>query len=169
MSGHDDHPHPHSHGVDADAWAERLEVWLKANGLRLTKQRRLIAEAFFDGGGHSNAEEIYERVRKASPGIGQATVYRTLKLLESSGMVSSSRFGTATTHFEPAGAGHHDHVICTRCGRIVEFFDEEIEALQDKVAARLGFALEDHKMELYGVPLVCQEAADCQYPDGGQG
>ena len=173
MSAHDDppqpnrphHTHRHSqpHSDDDGAWADRLDDYLKDNGLRLTRQRRLIAEAFFEAGGHCNAEELYERVRRDNPGVGQATVYRTLKLLEASGLVSSSRFGTATTHFESVDGGHHDHLICTRCGRIVEFVDDEIEVLQDAVAARFGFVLEDHKMELYGVPQVCVDAPDCRY------
>jgi Fur family ferric uptake transcriptional regulator len=132
-------------------WQERLRAYLSRNGLRLTTQRHQIAETFFEAEGHLNFEQLYERVRTRDDTIGQATVYRTLKVLVESGLAHSSRFGGTSAHYESAiGGEHHDHLICTECGLIVEFCDEEIEARQIAVASRFGFEVKEHTMELYG-------------------
>lgn len=155
-----------SHDDSLDDWEERLKRYLADNGLRLTRQRRSIAEAFFECGGHPNIEQLYEQVRKTDPGIGQATVYRTLKLLVESGLANQSRFGGGVTRYEADTGDHHDHIICTRCGLIVEFFDAELEELQSRIADRLGFRINDHKLELYGTDPRCEAAGRCVRSDG---
>ena len=137
--------------ITLEDWEERLKRYLADNGLRLTRQRRVIAEAFFECGGHPNIEQLYERVRETDPGIGQATVYRTLKLLVESGLANQSRFGGGVTRYEADTGDHHDHIICTRCGLIVEFHNEEIEALQERIARSFGFSLMRHRHEMYGL------------------
>ncbi|MCB9728351.1 MAG: transcriptional repressor [Deltaproteobacteria bacterium] len=141
-----------------DDWEERLKEYLSANDLRLTRQRHLIAEAFFETDGHPNIDELYLRVRRRAPHIGQATVYRTLRLLVDSGLAASSRFGGAATRYEASDEdSHHDHMICTECGSITEFNNEAIERLQEEVARKHGFAMHSHKMELYGLCRKCSE------------
>ena len=132
-------------------WEAALAAYLARAGLRVTRQRRAIAEAFFSHQGHPNIDELYSSIRAQHPHIGQATVYRTLKLLVDSGLAEPSRFGDGTTRYEAAHAGdHHDHLICVECGHIVEFRDDEIERLQLEIAARNRFAVTDHKMVIYG-------------------
>jgi len=111
----------------------------------------LIAQKFFEAEGHLNFAQLYERVRAHDPAVGQATVYRTLKLLVESGLANSSRFGGTSALYESAvGDEHHDHLICSECGLIIEFCDEEIEARQVAVASSFGFDIHEHTMELYG-------------------
>ena len=145
---------------DDSVWAERLQNYLSKNGLRLTNQRKLIAETFFETEGHLNFEQLYEAVRIRDSNVGQATVYRTLKVLVESGLANSSRFGGNSALYEPAiSDDHHDHLICTECGLIIEFCDDEIEARQNAVAKQNGFEIKDHTMELYGS---CQRTnAEC--------
>lgn len=145
-------------------WREILRRHIKNEGLRLTPQRMSIAEAFFatSAGQHVNIDELYQRVRASNSSIGYATVYRTLKLLEECGLASAAQFGNKTTLFEPANPGvedHHDHLICTECGLIVEFENPEIEVLQDRMAQEHGFELTHHKMELYGRCAQCIKAS----------
>ncbi|MFT7581379.1 MAG: Fur family ferric uptake transcriptional regulator [Myxococcota bacterium] len=130
-------------------WEERLDAYLQANGLRATRQRRLIAEMFFEHEGHPNIDELYETIRNQDASIGQATVYRTLKLLVESGLAHESRFGDGTTRYEGAGGDHHDHLICLDCSKIVEFRNDTIEQLQDDIALEHGFKVADHKMVIY--------------------
>ena len=132
-------------------WEGRLTEYLKGKGLRLTTQRRLIAALFFTLDEHLDSESLYLRIKEKAPHIGQATVYRTLNLLVESGLASRSNFGGAAARYEIADEEHHDHLICTACGTIVEFHNEAIELLQDTVAAENGFILQAHKMELYGL------------------
>lgn len=136
---------------DDSEWVDRLQNYLSKNGLRLTTQRRLIAETFFETEGHLNFEQLYEAVRIRDTNVGQATVYRTLKVLVDSGLANSSRFGGTSALYESAiSDDHHDHLICTECGLIIEFCDDEIESRQHVVAQANGFAIKDHTMELYG-------------------
>ncbi len=138
------------------AWEAELKEYLTRHGLRLTRQRRVIADAFFESEGHPNIDELYDRVRRLDPRIGQATVYRTLKLLVDSGLAASSRFGGAATRYEAADADdHHDHLICTGCGRIIEFRNDAIERLQEEIAASHAFVMLDHKMEIFGICSSC--------------
>ncbi len=141
---------------------DTLVAWLGQKGLKVTKQRRIITEAFFDPSfrdGHPTVEELYLRVRHEDPSIGHATVYRTLRLLVESGLASPSRLGDDQVRYEPDIPGeHHDHLVCTECGAIVEFEDARIEALQEEAARRLGFELKNHRMVLYGQPTSCPPA-----------
>lgn len=128
-----------------------LGAYIAERGLKHSHQRDRIAETFFAMGGHVSVEEVVARVRRADPRISVATVYRTMKLLADCGLAASRQFGGGQTRYEAAaGRAHHDHLICTSCGEIVEFANEKIEALQSSVARRHGFAVEDHKLELYG-------------------
>jgi Fur family ferric uptake transcriptional regulator len=131
-----------------------LAGYLERKGLKFTSQRRVITEAFFDPrvrDQHPSAEELYARVRQRDPRIGYATVYRTLKLLVDCNLASPRQFGDNQTRYEPEVPGeHHDHLVCLDCHAIIEFENEEIEHLQDGVAARLGFSVEHHRMVLYG-------------------
>lgn len=129
--------------------------------LKMTPQRRHILEVFLEHGGHLTSEELYAKVKKSFKTIGQATVYRTLKLLSGSGLAKEVDFGDGTTRYEPQlGQGHHDHLICEQCGSNEEILDETIEKLQEDVAARHGFVLTRHKMYLYGICPKCRAGAD---------
>ncbi len=130
-------------------WQSTLEDYVRSKGLRLTRQRLLITETFFKRGGHTTVDDLYQRLLKIQPGIGYATVYRTLKLLVECGIAESMQFGEDSTRYEPA-SDHHDHLICTGCGTIVEFENETIEEIQEDIAKAHGFVLTHHNMELYG-------------------
>lgn len=136
---------------DAQQFKGRWHNYLADNGLNTTQQRELIVDQFLRCKDHVSIEEVLARVKKKNPKVGYATVYRTLKLLVEAGLATQRQFGDGQARFEIAGA-HHDHLICTKCGLILEFEDEEIEKLQDAVAKRLGgFKLQRHKHELYGL------------------
>lgn len=144
-------------------WRDEFTKHLTEHGLRMTRQRLAIAEIFFDSDGHPNIEQLTTVVRDAHPDIGQATVYRTLKLLVDSGLATAARLGGAKTRYEPnLDDDHHDHLVCTKCGRVVEFHNEELEALQETIATGFGFKLTGHEMELYGLPFEC-ETGPCPY------
>jgi Fur family ferric uptake transcriptional regulator len=129
-------------------------------GLRRSSRRDLVVETFLASGDHSTVEELTARVRARDAGVGQATVYRTLKLLQECGVAAARRFDDGLTRYEPVAArSHHDHLICTRCGVIVEFENPEIEHLQLEVARRHRFRTESHRMELYGRCAGCRRAA----------
>lgn len=132
--------------------------YISAHGLKLTPQRRLIAEVFLKQDGHLSTEELYDKVRKEDSSVGQATVYRTLKLFCESGLGKEVHFGDGVARYERiVGVTHHDHLICIGCGKQVEFIDEDIEKLQEKLAERHGFLLTSHHMNLYGVCPVCRK------------
>lgn len=137
-----------------------LQRFMAEHGLKSTRQRELIIEAFFAQPGHLSVEELWARVRTLDQHVSVATVYRTMKLLAESGLAHAQNFGDGQTRYEAAvGREHHDHLICTSCSKIVEFEDNGIEALQDAVAARHGFKVTSHKMELYGLCKSCQANA----------
>ncbi len=129
-----------------------LKEYVSKNGLKLTRQRELIAEVFFAAGAHLSAEEMLEKVRAEDGNISLATVYRTLKLLTQCGLAEPHKFSDNHTVYEPARGDeeHHDHIICKDCDQIIEFFDQRIETLQEEIARGLGFEVVDHRMELYG-------------------
>jgi Fur family ferric uptake transcriptional regulator len=130
------------------------------HGLRSTEQRRVVTEMFFGSSGHLSIEDLLDRVRVDEPRIGYATVYRTLKLLKECGLAFERHFGDGVSRYEVAWEDeHHDHLICVECEKIIEFEDDAIEDLQHDVAARLGFKLVRHKLELYGVCAACQAKA----------
>ena len=131
--------------------------YIAAHGLKLTPQRRLIAEIFLKQDGHLSTEELYDRVRREDPSIGQATVYRTLKLFCDAGLAKEVHFGDGLARYEQMFDNpHHDHLICVACGKQVEAVDENIEKLQEKLAERNGFLLTSHHMYLYGVCQSCR-------------
>ncbi len=123
----------------------------EAKGLRMTEQRRVIAGVLQEVHDHPDVEELYARASAVDPGISIATVYRTVKLFEEAGILVKNEFGDGRARYEPAGREHHDHLIDLTTGEVIEFFDEEIEALQIRIAERLGYELRDHRLELYGV------------------
>lgn len=137
---------------------EVLQHHIDRRGLKLTRQRRLIAEVFFESGGHLAADDVWDRVRRTDPNVSLATVYRTMKLLTECGLAAPHRFEGTSVRYEPAAEAeeHHDHLICVKCGRIVEFVNESIEALQHRVARENGFVVTHHRMELYGECAVCR-------------
>jgi len=150
---------PETNFKSADALS-RLAGFLSGRGLRLTGQRRVIADMFFRSEGHFSAEEIVRLVREANPRIGPATVYRTLKLLREAGLATGMNSGDGLARYEsPFRRSHHDHLVCRRCGRIVEFENDQIEDLQQRVAERHGFVVTDHRLELYGICGACRGTA----------
>lgn len=125
--------------------------YLAGQGLKSTDQRDKILKIFIEAGRHLSAEELYAQVKKAHPGIGYATVYRTLKLFSEAGLAEERRFEDGFTRYEyKASDGHHNHLICTQCGEIIEFENERIEELQQDVAKRNRFEVQSHKLEIYG-------------------
>lgn len=138
-----------------------LDRYMAERGLKSTRQRSLIIDVFFGMHGHLSVEEVWARVRQDDPRVSVATVYRTMKLLSESGLAHARNFGDGQTRYEPAvGRDHHDHLICTRCGTIIEFENDQIERMQDAVARRHGFKVVSHKMELYGLCRSCQKAGE---------
>ena len=125
----------------------------EAKGLRMTEQRRTIAGVLEAADDHPDVEELYNRAVLADPNISLATVYRTVKLLEESGILEKHEFGDGRARYETADREHHDHLIDVNSGEVIEFVDPEIEALQEKIAAKLGYRLMGHRLELYGVPI----------------
>src|SRR6476620_7254753 len=122
-------------------------------GLRMTEQRRVIARVLSDATDHPDVETVYERASAIDKRIGLATVYRTLRLFEEANILERHDFGDGRARYEEAPEEHHDHLIDVQSGRVIEFKNDAIEALQKKVAEELGFRLVDHRLELYGVPL----------------
>jgi Fur family transcriptional regulator, ferric uptake regulator len=125
----------------------------EAKGLRMTGQRRVIAQVMEDAKDHPDAEEIYARAAKIDDAISLATVYRTVKLFDEVGILERLEFGDGRSRFEDADRPHHDHLFDLRTGEVIEFVDPEMEILQEKIARKLGYRLKGHKMELFGVPL----------------
>jgi Fur family ferric uptake transcriptional regulator len=125
----------------------------EAGGLRMTEQRRTIATVLEAADDHPDVEELYNRASRVDPRISLATVYRTVKLFEEAGILDKHEFGDGRARYETADREHHDHLIDMHSGEVVEFVDPEIEALQEKIAAKLGYRLMGHRLELYGVPL----------------
>ncbi|RBW57685.1 Fur family transcriptional regulator [Ruegeria sp. A3M17] len=125
----------------------------EAKGLRMTGQRRTIAQVLQQSDDHPDVEELYARASKVDSGISIATVYRTVKLFEEAGILERLEFGDGRARYEDAERDHHDHLIDMQSGEVIEFVDPEIEALQEKIAAKLGYKLKGHRLELYGVPL----------------
>jgi len=135
-----------------------LHHLLRQRGLKATHQRDEIVRALQEAGAHVTVDELYQRVRRKNPRIGYATIYRTLRLLAESGWASARRFGDRTARFERRTEGeHHDHLICLRCGKIQEFENHRLEALQERIARQEGFLVREHKLELYGYCQVCTE------------
>ncbi len=142
---------------EKDLFAE----YLSRNNLRMTPQRGLILDVFLRTEGHITSEELYSRVKRKDRSIGQATVYRTLKLLSDAGLAREVDFGDGILRYEHDYAHeHHDHIICERCNRQIEVIDEGIERLQERLAKRHGFHLTGHRMYLYGICPECMKRKD---------
>jgi Fur family ferric uptake transcriptional regulator len=132
--------------------------FISSKGLKTTRQRDVILDAFLSSDRHMSIEDLYLKLRVKNPRIGYATVYRTLKLFAESGIAREIQFGDGQTRYEHVAEGeHHDHLVCTRCGAIIEFENETIEKLQSEVADSYGFLIETHKLELYGICAKCRK------------
>lgn len=130
--------------------------FISKKGLNITNQRKFIAENFFELSGHHSLEEFYHHIQQKDPAIGQTTVYRTLKLLCDAGLASEIQFSDNITRYEVARPDrHHDHLICLKCGKIVEICDNRIESLQKEIASTNGFVLTGHSHNLYGYCAGC--------------
>ena len=132
---------------------DRIEKLCIEKGMRMTEQRRVIARVLSQSQDHPDVEELHRRAHAVDPHISIATVYRTVRLFEEAGIIARLDFRDGRSRYEEAPDHHHDHLIDMKSGQVLEFMDEEIEALQEAIARRLGYKLVDHRLELYGVPL----------------
>lgn len=129
-------------------------------GLRMTDQRRVIARVLGEAHDHPDVDELYRRASAIDNRISIATVYRTVRLFEEAGILSRLDFGDGRSRYEEVPTEHHDHLIDTKSGKVIEFHNDELEALQERIARELGYRLVDHRMELYGVPLTEADAEE---------
>ncbi len=137
---------------------ERFVKYIEEKGLRHTKQRNAIVEAFLSAGRHITSDELFNIVKRKNPEIGTATVQRNLNLLCESGIAEEIKIGKQKTRYEQKyGSSHHDHLICIKCGRLIEVNDEKIERLQEKLTKAHGFIPIKHKLEIYGVCKDCSK------------
>jgi Fur family ferric uptake transcriptional regulator len=137
------------------AWSpllDRIEKLCVDMGMRMTEQRRVIARVLSLAADHPDVEELHQRAHALDPHISIATVYRTVRLFEDAGILTRHDFRNGRSRYEEVSEAHHDHLIDMKSGAVVEFVDDEIEALQKAIAKRLGYRLVDHRLELYGVP-----------------
>ena len=132
---------------------DRIEKLCADRGMRMTEQRRVIARVLSSAEDHPDVEELYRRAAAIDPHISIATVYRTVRLFEEAGIIDRLDFRDGRARYEEHPDDHHDHLIDMKTGQVVEFVDEEIEALQEAIARKLGYRLVDHRLELYGMPL----------------
>jgi len=137
-----------------------IEAAAVAAGMRMTDQRRVIAQVLSAADDHPDVEEVYRRAASEDAAISIATVYRTVRMFEEAGILERHDFGDGRARYEPASEEHHDHLIDVQSGRVIEFSNEEIERLQAEVARSLGYKLVDHRLELYAVPLDRDEKED---------
>lgn len=128
-------------------------------GLRMTGQRRVIAQVLSSATDHPDVEEVHRRAHAVDPRISLSTVYRTLKLFSAKGILERHDFGHGRGRYEATMGNHHDHLLNVETGQVIEFSNAEIEALQERVARELGFELVGHRLELYGVPIAKKKAA----------
>jgi Fur family transcriptional regulator, ferric uptake regulator len=131
----------------------RIERLCAERGMRMTGQRRVIAKVLSEADDHPDVEEVYRRASARDPRISLSTVYRTVRLFEGAGILERHEFGDGRARYEPAGHGHHDHLINVKTGEVIEFKNEQIERLQETVARELGYRLIGHRLELFGTPL----------------
>lgn len=137
---------------------EELKRIVKQKGLKYTEQREIVLQILLKSKEHLSAEEVYNKIKDEYPdsNIGIATVYRALGFLEGVNLITSLTFGNDSKKYESNAKEHHDHLICTNCGKIIEFVDEDIEKLQEEVAKKKGFSITNHSMQLYGL---CEDCA----------
>lgn len=145
--------------LNYDELLEKFKVLLKTNNLKFTSQREAILKTLYDNPDHFTPENLYLLVKEKYPdsNVGVTTVYRTLNLLEENEIATSISFGSQGKKFELGNKPHHDHLICEQCGKIVEFENNEIEQLQEKIAKLYHFKLTNHLMQLYGICQACQD------------
>jgi len=139
---------------------ERIEHLCLEKGMKMTGQRRVIARVLSEAEGHPDVEELHRRAATEDARISIATVYRTVRMFDEAGILERHDFGDGRARYELADQEHHDHLIDLRTGKVVEFNDDQIEALQKQVAERLGYNLVDHRLELFGLPLDSEGDAD---------
>jgi Fur family ferric uptake transcriptional regulator len=148
-------------GAKKEEFQEEKDIFLehiKKSGLRKTAQRELILEVFLQTEDHLSSEDLYRLVQKQDPNVGQTTVYRTLKLLTEAGLAREVRLGDGRTYYEHHfDHDHHDHMICTECGEVIEFFSAEIEELQDQMAEKFNFHPTHHSLRILGICEECQQ------------
>ena len=139
---------------------EELKKIVKQRGLKYTEQREIVLHILLNANEHLSAEEVYNliKIKRPESNIGIATVYRALSFLEEVDLITSITFGTEGKKYESNFKSHHDHLICTQCGKIVEFMDDEIEKRQDKIAKKNKFKVTSHSMQLYGICSSCQNS-----------
>ncbi len=137
--------------------SSRIERLCREKGLKMTKQRRVIARVLSESDDHPDTQALFRRASRVDKGISQATVYRTVRLFEETGILERLDFGDGPKRYEEAAGEHHDHLIDIDSGEVIEFHNAEIERLQEEVARKLGFKLVDHRMELYGVKLAAKK------------
>ena len=137
----------------SEANDKSLEELCAERGMRMTEQRRVIARVLQGAVDHPDVEELYRRASAVDPNISISTVYRTVKLFEEAGILEKHEFGDGRSRYEDADRDHHDHLIDMNSGAVIEFVDDDIEALQERIAAKLGYRLKGHRLELYGVPI----------------
>jgi Fur family ferric uptake transcriptional regulator len=145
--------------ISYETLLSQFKQLLRSNNLKFTRQREVILYTLYNHTGHFTPEELYQLIKKERPELntGIATVYRTLSLLESAGIVTSISFGTQGKKYELGVKAHHDHIICTNCGKILEFFDEAIEKKQERIAEEFGFVMKDHSLKIFGICPECQK------------
>ncbi len=136
---------------------DRIENLCAEKGMRMTDQRRVVARVLSTSHDHPDVEELYRRAHAMDPHISIATVYRTVRLFEEAGIIERHDFRDGRSRYEETPDSHHDHLIDMRSGRVIEFVDAEIEALQETIARKLGYRLVDHRLELYGLPMETAE------------
>jgi Fur family ferric uptake transcriptional regulator len=145
--------------VKKSAESRVFKKYLEENGLKQTPHRRLILDTFIANEGHRSVEDIHHDVRERDPRVGYTTVYRTMKLLSDAGLAREVDLGDGMTRYEHLyNHRHHDHMICTECGRSVEFLNPQIEKLQEQAAEKLGFRVVDHRLHIYGLCRFCRKA-----------
>jgi Fur family ferric uptake transcriptional regulator len=146
---------------------ERWESYLKEAGLKSTRQRRALFDCFVEVEGHVSLDDMLQRVHQVVPGLGYATVYRTMKLFVQAGIAEERQFGDGQARYEPIAHehDHHDHIICRNCGQIFEFEDEEIERRQAAVAKAYGLKIVQHRLDIWAD---CRSPASCKHREDGK-
>ena len=145
--------------IEYSTLLERFKQLLRDNSLKFTKQRELTLEILYNNNGHFTPEELYNLIKKKYPSItiGIATIYRTLGLLEDSGIVNSLSFGAKGKKYEFGLKAHHDHLVCVKCGKLIEFYDDLIEDRQKEIAKKFNFDMTGHTMNITGICDSCQK------------
>ena len=144
--------------INSEEVIDELKKIVKQKGLKYTEQREIVLNILIHAEDHLTAEEVYNEIKSenGASNIGIATVYRALSFLEEVDLITSINFGTEGKKYESNAKSHHDHLICTECGKIIEFLDEEIEKRQDRIAKKNKFKITSHSMQLYGLCSDCQ-------------